>query len=63
MIFVDDGGPGIEPSMREAIIKCGVRAHEVVAGSGLGLAIVRDVAESGARFRLKHLRWEAPVRA
>ena len=45
MIFVDDDGPGIEPSMREAIVQRGVRADEMVAGSGLGLAIVRDVAE------------------
>lgn len=45
VILVDDDGPGIEPSMREAIMQRGIRADQVVAGSGLGLAIVRDVAE------------------
>jgi signal transduction histidine kinase len=45
VIWVDDDGPGIEPSMREAIMQRGVRADEAAPGSGLGLAIVRDVAE------------------
>lgn len=45
VIIVDDDGPGIEPSMREAIMQRGVRADEAAAGSGLGLAIVRDIAE------------------
>jgi signal transduction histidine kinase len=45
VIVVDDDGPGIEPSMREAIMQRGVRADEAAPGSGLGLAIVRDIAE------------------
>jgi signal transduction histidine kinase len=45
VILVDDDGPGIEPSMREAILRRGVRADEAAPGSGLGLAIVRDLAE------------------
>jgi signal transduction histidine kinase len=45
VIIVDDDGPGIEPSMREAIMQRGVRADEAAPGSGLGLAIVRDIAE------------------
>ncbi|MCZ2075905.1 MAG: sensor histidine kinase [Bryobacterales bacterium] len=45
VIVVDDDGPGIEPSMREAIMQRGVRADEAAQGSGLGLAIVRDLAE------------------
>jgi len=45
VILVDDDGPGIEPSMREAIMQRGVRADEAAPGSGLGLAIVRDIAE------------------
>ncbi|HEV3333133.1 MAG TPA: ATP-binding protein [Bryobacteraceae bacterium] len=45
VIMVDDDGPGIEPSMREAIMQRGVRADEASPGSGLGLAIVRDIAE------------------
>jgi signal transduction histidine kinase len=45
VIFVDDDGPGIEPSMREAVLQRGIGADEAVQGSGLGLAIVRDLAE------------------
>ncbi len=45
VIVVDDDGPGIEPSMREAIMQRGVRTDEAAPGSGLGLAIVRDIAE------------------
>jgi len=44
VITVDDDGPGIEPSMREAVMQRGVRADETAQGSGLGLAIVRDLA-------------------
>jgi signal transduction histidine kinase len=45
VITVDDDGPGIETSMREAVLRRGVRADEQAPGSGLGLAIVRDLAE------------------
>jgi len=45
VIAVDDDGPGIEPSMREAVLQRGIRADEAAQGSGLGLAIVRDLAE------------------
>jgi signal transduction histidine kinase len=45
VIVVDDDGPGIEPSMREAVLRRGVRADEVAQVSGLGLAIVRDIAK------------------
>jgi signal transduction histidine kinase len=45
VIAVDDDGPGIEPSMREAVMQRGVRADEAAQGSGFGLAIVRDLAE------------------
>jgi signal transduction histidine kinase len=45
VIAVDDDGPGIEPSMREAVMQRGIRADEAAQGSGLGLAIVRDLAE------------------
>jgi signal transduction histidine kinase len=44
-ITVDDDGPGLDPSMREAVLQRGVRADEAAPGSGLGLAIVRDLAE------------------
>ena len=45
VIAVDDDGPGLDPSMREAVLQRGVRADEAAPGSGLGLAIVRDLAE------------------
>ncbi len=45
VIAVDDDGPGIESSMREAVLQRGIRADEAAQGSGLGLAIVRDFAE------------------
>lgn len=45
VIAVDDDGPGIEPSMREAVMRRGFGADEATQGSGLGLAIVRDLAE------------------
>jgi signal transduction histidine kinase len=45
VITVDDDGPGLETSMREAVLQRGVRVDEAAPGSGLGLAIVRDLAE------------------
>ena len=45
LIDVDDDGPGIPASMRQAVLQRGVRADEAAQGSGLGLAIVRDLAE------------------
>lgn len=45
VITVDDDGPGLPASMREAVLQRGVRADEAAPGSGLGLAIVRDLAE------------------
>ena len=44
VITVDDDGPGLDPAMREAVLRRGVRADEAAPGSGLGLAIVRDLA-------------------
>ena len=45
MITVEDDGPGIDPALRVAVLKRGVRADEAAPGSGLGLAIVRELAE------------------
>jgi signal transduction histidine kinase len=45
VITVDDDGPGLEASMRDAVLQRGVRADEAAPGSGLGLAIVRDLVE------------------
>jgi signal transduction histidine kinase len=45
VVTVDDDGPGLDASMREAVLQRGVRADEAAPGSGLGLAIARDIAE------------------
>jgi len=45
VLTVDDDGPGLPPSIVEAVLQRGVRADEAAPGSGLGLAIVRDLAE------------------
>ena len=45
VIFVDDDGPGLAASMRQAVLQRGVRADQAAPGSGFGLAIVRDLAE------------------
>jgi signal transduction histidine kinase len=45
VITVDDDGPGLDSSMRDAVLHRGVKADEAAPGSGLGLAIVRDLAE------------------
>jgi signal transduction histidine kinase len=44
-ISVGDDGPGLAPSLREAVLRRGVRADEAAPGSGLGLAIVSGLAE------------------
>jgi signal transduction histidine kinase len=44
-LTVDDDGPGLDPSLRDAVLQRGVRADEAAPGSGLGLAIVADLAE------------------
>jgi signal transduction histidine kinase len=43
-ITVDDDGPGLDRSLREAVLQRGVRADEAAPGSGFGLAIVREMA-------------------
>lgn len=55
VITVDDDGPGLDPSMREAVLQRGVRADEAAPGTGFGLAIVRDLAELyGGSIVLEH---------
>jgi signal transduction histidine kinase len=54
-ILVDDDGPGLAPSMRDAVLQRGVRADEAAPGTGLGLAIVRDLADVyGGSITLAH---------
>ncbi|MBV9612080.1 MAG: HAMP domain-containing histidine kinase [Acidobacteriaceae bacterium] len=45
LILVEDDGPGIAPSVRESVLRRGVRADQTAPGSGLGLAIVRRLVE------------------
>lgn len=45
VVFVDDDGPGLDPSMVQEVLRRGFRADQAAPGSGLGLAIVRDLAE------------------
>ena len=45
VMTVDDDGPGLDPSLRETVLRRGVRADEAAPGSGLGLAIVADLVE------------------
>ncbi len=42
---VEDDGPGLSESDREAVVERGRRLDESVPGSGLGLAIVQDIAD------------------
>jgi signal transduction histidine kinase len=44
VIDVDDDGTGLDPAMRDQVLRRGVRADEGAPGSGLGLAIVRELA-------------------
>jgi signal transduction histidine kinase len=45
VVAIDDDGPGLDPALRAAVIRRGVRADESAHGSGLGLAIVRDLTD------------------
>lgn len=45
VVTVDDDGPGLALSMRDEVMRRGVRADEAAPGSGLGLAIVGDLAQ------------------
>lgn len=45
-LSVADNGPGIDESLREQVLKRGVRAESEVAGQGLGLASVQDIVEA-----------------
>lgn len=44
-VTVTDDGPGIDPSLHEAIFERFWRGQDVGAGSGLGLSLVRRIAE------------------
>jgi signal transduction histidine kinase len=46
VIDVDDDGTGLDPAMRDRVLRRGERADEGAPGSGLGLAIVRELVEA-----------------
>ena len=53
-LCVEDDGPGIVLTQREAVVARGSRLDEQVAGHGLGLAIVRDIAQAcGGKLTLE----------
>ena len=53
VMVVEDDGPGIAETLRQAVLQRGIRADETAPGSGFGLAIVRDLAElHGGRITL-----------
>jgi two-component system sensor histidine kinase PhoQ len=45
-LYIIDDGPGIDDSLREQVLKRGIRSDSRVAGQGLGLASVQDVVEA-----------------
>ncbi|GAB7529657.1 sensor histidine kinase [Pseudomonas sp. 3A(2025)] len=45
-LLVDDDGPGIPESRREAVFSRGTRLDEQTTGHGLGLGIVRDIVDA-----------------
>ena len=45
-LCVDDDGPGIDESQRQALLERGARADESVAGHGIGLTIVHDIVRA-----------------
>ncbi len=45
-LWIDDDGPGIPESSRQAVLNRGSRLDEQVDGHGLGLGIVRDIVEA-----------------
>ncbi len=45
-LFIVDDGPGIDESLREQVLKRGVRSDGRAAGQGLGLASVQDIVKA-----------------
>ena len=43
LLSVEDDGPGIEPTLRKAVLNRGTRADTATAGQGIGLSVVADL--------------------
>lgn len=52
-VRVEDDGPGIDESVRRAVLERGFRADELTPGQGIGLAVVREMVEEGYAGRLE----------
>ena len=46
LIRIEDDGPGVNPTMREAIFQRGVRADQLNPGQGIGLSVCHEIVES-----------------
>jgi len=54
VVFIDDDGPGLTGTKREAALRRGHRLDETKPGSGLGLSIVKELAQVyRGTFKLK----------
>ena len=45
LIAVEDDGPGVPPTHREAVLRRGFRADTATDGQGIGLAVVQELAD------------------
>ena len=45
LIAVEDDGPSVPPTHREAVLRRGVRADTATDGQGIGLAVVQELAD------------------
>ncbi|PSW07312.1 ATP-binding protein [Photobacterium lipolyticum] len=46
LIRIEDDGPGVNPTMREAIFQRGIRADQLNPGQGIGLSVCHEIVES-----------------
>ncbi|MEC6795683.1 ATP-binding protein [Photobacterium sp. S4TG1] len=45
-IIIEDDGPGVKPTLREAIFQRGVRADQLNPGQGIGLSVCNEIIDS-----------------
>ena len=44
-VVIEDDGPGIEPELRDIVMRRGARADQVESGQGIGLSVVAELVE------------------